>query len=128
MLLCKLIAGATADDTPTTIAVVTNTNNNVQIANNKVLFKEAGWYEIIGVVTVTSTVAGEYGVCLNANGVPVSAQSVGLATGADETVTLPVYGVVDITNCPLNEIASVEVMPIGAPTIVDGNVSVKLLS
>lgn len=128
MLLIDLTAGTTAANTAIPFTESINTNNNLNISNSNILVLIPGIYEVSGNATVTSTSADDYGLGIYANDELQGIESVNLATGASETTTIPVYGVINIKETPVLGYATINFMPVGAPTIVGGTISVKKIS
>jgi len=123
----KMIVVGLATGTTSTTAIglseVLNTNSNVSLSGNTVSILIPGVYEIIGDATVTSTTSGETGLGVYVDGTS-SASGVFDATGASETNSIMVYDVIDVTNATSGYVA-VTIMPVNAPTIVSGSVSIK---
>lgn len=128
MLNVNLVAGNTTANTAVAITQAINTNNNLNISNNQIQVLNPGIYEIVGNATVTSSAADDYGLGVYANNELQGIESVNLATGASETTTIPIYAVVNIINTTVNGYATIAFMPVGAPVIVGGNISVKKVS
>lgn len=128
MLQLQTVAGTTTANTPINISVVDNTNNNLKVSVNTVSVLIPGYYEVIGSVTVESTIAGDYGISVFANDELQGNPSIALATGASEEVTVPIYVIIEVTDTSVSGYATINLMPVGAPTIIGGTVSIKMIS
>lgn len=128
MLTFNLVASNTTANTAVAISQTINTNNNLNISNNQIQVKTPGYYEIIGNAIITSTAADEYGIGVYANNSSQGTASYNVATGASETTTIPIYSVVNIISTSESGYATIELMPVGTPTIVGGTISIKKIS
>lgn len=128
MLSIALTSGSTQSGTAVSFKNTLNTNNNLIIDGSSIKILIPGIYEIVGTATVTSTAGGNYGLGIYANDELQGNASVSLATGASETTTTPLYGLVSVEETPISGYATINIMPVGTPTIVGGVVSIKKIS
>ena len=125
MISINLVSGTTTDSTPISFTLSEKSNEKIAISGNDLLIKEAGFYEITGMATVTSSETGDYGLAIYANDNLLGIQSINEATASGETSTIPLNAIANVTKTNTSGFATINIMPVSAPTIVSGIVSIK---
>lgn len=128
MFVLDFVEGSTTASTALGITKVYNTNDNIKLINNQLQMITPGMYEISGNITVESTAtSGNFGAMIYANGEQVSNGAIVSAQEANQVATIPIYGVVEVTPTNTSGYGIISFMPSGTPTVLSGQVSIKLI-
>lgn len=66
----------------------------IELINNGLIFKRAGYYRVSGTITFTGT--GEVSITSSKNGITIPALATGLTGSATTTYTLPIDGIIRV--------------------------------
>lgn len=125
MITLNVTAGTTTTNTPIGLSLGMNTNNKLELSNNSVVFKTPGIFEITGEVSLTNSSATATGISIYANGTAYGNQITYTAGSTTDNVIIPIYSVIEIDSSIINNYATVNFIPVGTPTIVNGLISIK---
>lgn len=130
-MLYATLEGGTVS-TPMKFEVSLNTNTSIQVKDDDILLASPSVYEIQGTVTMASTAAGLYGLKINAEEDSLYLESnntfQNLAAASGEKTTIPIYTVVKVVAKDSSGMATFNLAPIGAPTVISGSFSVKRIN
>lgn len=127
MLAINLTSGATTANTavPFTKDLLTNSDISVNTLTNSIQIKTPGYYEIAGQITVQASGGVNTGIGIYADGTQIGNSSYFLAGSASEQQIIPIYTIFEVDSDNSSDYATLQLMPVGAPVVISGEISIK---
>lgn len=125
MIVLNLKSGSTTASTPIDVEVTRVTNNDITVEENLITFNRAGYYEIEGVVKASSTASGAYGILIDNDGTTLGIAYTNTASASGENTIIPVYNLIKVESTNDEAKAKISLLPVGAPGISGGIISIK---
>lgn len=117
---------ATAATNSLAFDVAMRTNNNISVDGNDLVFEVPGLYEITGEVNFTTTTTSNTGIKIDTEDGNIGNPSVISApSSGSTTATIPIYAVVNVEPSSDSNFVRAYFVPVGSPTIVNGQISIK---
>lgn len=113
---------------PLPFDVQLNTNDNITTTTSEVYIKKPGIYKITGMVTLTSTTTGVFGISTVVNGEIYKANSTSNYGDDAKYTTFPLLTVIKVDKSNNNEFVKVQFNPMGSSVCNGGNIVIEKVS